>query len=310
MTLKGRVLLLCSLAVIAGYGSCGCVLFPHKAPPAAQPPQPDRQLAEAGREVVEYAGDVLAFVWGQGVEPFNEAVAQAHRSLSFIEALYGAPARRIPLVVRAPEPEAPAGVPAAAGASTPGAVHLEASTAADKSLDAGSKSLPDYRRRLSDWIDKVGAAAAQAAGTSAGPGRLLYWIGGIVLAVGIGIIILLKNTGLGLQVVAGGGVILGAGVVLDRYPWVLVLALVAGLALGGLALWRAHQGQKAETTVSALVKGVQRAPNAAAVKASIADVAAVSGTTAVVEDTVKAEKRRAGIVKQPADPNATQVLNG
>jgi len=123
-------------------------------------------------------------------------------------------------------------------------------------------------------------------------------LGGIVLAIWAG------KVWLGVGIAAGGGGLIATAFVLDAYPW---LPLVVLLALVGLGVWyvvdarfaeRARAAlSKTQTALSAVVRGVEAAPDEAqaAVKESIASAATASGDAVEVKRTITDAKAAAGV---------------
>ena len=127
---------------------------------------------------------------------------------------------------------------------------------------------------------------------------LMMLIGALALLAGIAVAIW-ANVKLGLGLAAGGGILIVTGWMFEAHPWLMLLAVLAGLGIAVWYLLDARAASKARAALETIVRGVEAAPNPAATKAAIAQAAAATGTTRTVEDVVTTTKRKARIPKAP-----------
>ena len=170
-----------------------------------------------------------------------------------------------------------------------------------KPFQAKGIKLPDFR---SDGMDLRGGGGSFSGGgmesirdvVRRGP-VLLCVIGGLAVLGGIVLAVWAKRVTLGLAVSGGGGALVAAGVLFEVYPWVLLIALAAALGVGVWWLVDAKFAGKAKAALSAIVRGVEAAPQEAqaAVKTSIAGAATATGQSAAVKDTISRAKAKAGV---------------
>jgi hypothetical protein len=94
---------------------------------------------------------------------------------------------------------------------------------------------------------KIGSASADAADLSAVTGEPLFWIGGVTIILGVGLLVASKYPGLNLTIPAGAGFwFIGAGVLIALLPFigqeVAKLVIPIGLLGGAVALaWYANK---------------------------------------------------------------------
>ena len=170
-----------------------------------------------------------------------------------------------------------------------------------KPFQAEGLKLPDFRN---DGMDLRGGGGSFSGGgmesitdvVRRGP-ILLCAIGGLAVLGGIVLAVWAKRVTLGLAVAGGGGGLIAAGVLFEVYPWVLLIALAAVLGVGVWWLVDAKFAGKAKSALSAIVRGVEAAPEDAqtAVKDSIASAATATGQYAAVKDTISQAKAKAGV---------------
>lgn len=120
----------------------------------------------------------------------------------------------------------------------------------------------------------------------------LVWVGIALIVAGILCWILLKMTTLGLSLVVAGGVLIAVGLLVQTYPWVLLVAFVVVLGIIGYFLYRAWKNGQIQAALTNIVKGVEKAPAdaAALVKASI-DGVGNDKTRQVTKNVVSSIKR-------------------
>jgi hypothetical protein len=124
--------------------------------------------------------------------------------------------------------------------------------------------------------------------------QTLYVLGALVIMAGAAIAFILKQVTLGIEVGATGAAIIGLGVLVDRYPWVFIVALALAAVAGAYVLYVSH---KAQATAAA---------STAALKATVAGVQAVLNTQPQpVADTVVTALRLAN--SQDTKATITQV---
>jgi hypothetical protein len=126
---------------------------------------------------------------------------------------------------------------------------------------------------------------------------LLCVIGALAVLAGIVLAVWAKRVVLGLAIAGGGGGLIAAGVLFEAYPWVLLIALAVVLGLGVWWVVDAKFAGKAKAALSAIVRGVEAAPDdaQAAVKDSIASAATATGQYSAVKDTITQAKNQAGV---------------
>jgi len=103
---------------------------------------------------------------------------------------------------------------------------------------------------------------------------VLYWIGGLVMAGGIAVVLIARDLRSGLVVMSGGAVIVGLGAVLDEYPWVTLVAVGLGLAGAVCYVWQRRQEVKA--TKAAAEAAAEAARQEQALHATVRAVESVS----------------------------------
>jgi hypothetical protein len=115
----------------------------------------------------------------------------------------------------------------------------------------------------------------------------IFMVAGLLGLITAGVYFYITKNWAKTLIIAGiAGVLIAVGVLLDRYPWVFVLALLAGAA--GLALW--FYIHRRDQALTAVVAGVENAPAdaASAVKNAIADaggsVPAVKAVISAIKD--------------------------
>jgi len=201
------------------------------------------------------------------------------------------PAAALPTPPRSTRIELPDGriVEAPAGHAVRVQVHRRPDSPARYTLDeqgeGRSVGIRGSGERITQSLDMETPQVNLGGGLSAKAGRALYsakiWVAsgtnvlmliGALLIAG-GIVVALKfNRGLGVAMAAAGGALVAVGVVVDRYPWVLVLGLVAVAGVGVWFIWDQRRKRRQEVTLAGVVTGVDAAPPEAAraVKDSIA----------------------------------------
>ena len=177
----------------------------------------------------------------------------------------------------------------------------EEATAQGAGIDAWNAPVPDVEA-LS--VDLPGGPSVSGGGLDMGSvleiaGKAgtqpLFWIGGITIAVGIGLGALLGQWMLGAAIGLAGAMIIAAGVLVERYPWVFALAFLAGLAVAVLTLWRAWKGGRTAATLRTVAAAVESIPEGIAVKKEISKITKAAGTKDLVKDTITAVKREADL---------------
>lgn len=128
-------------------------------------------------------------------------------------------------------------------------------------------------------------AAIQAAAANIRP---LYIIGGLAILAGV-IVGWLAGWGLGLAIAAAGGALLASAVLFDRYPWVALVAVAAGLAAAVWLIRDLRNGKLNGKVVQTLVPVIEANPE---IKSEIAKSEA---SDKQFRDQVKKVKRTAGL---------------
>jgi len=123
----------------------------------------------------------------------------------------------------------------------------------------------------------------------------LYWIGGLVMAAGVGVILLLKDMRSGLLVVAGGAMIAGLGALLNRYPWVTLVAGGIGALLAGFYIWQRWRAVREREALHTVVRAVEAAPEGGQVKKQV--LALAGNRETAISNTITAVKRSEGLKK-------------
>ncbi len=163
--------------------------------------------------------------------------------------------------------------------------------------------------RLPDYDGKDGSIGTTRGGSFLGGGLesavdvvrrgpiLLCVIGALAVLAGIVLAVWAKRVVLGLAVAGGGGGLIAAGVLFEAYPWVLLIGLAAVLGLGVWWIVDAKFAAKAKIALSAIVRGVEAAPEEAqaAVKESIGSAATASGQYTAVKETISQVKAKSGV---------------
>lgn len=112
------------------------------------------------------------------------------------------------------------------------------------------------------------------AAKAAGNGTTILLIGGLVIGVvGLVLILVFKQMWNGFVCLVAGGAVIATALLVQAYPWVLLVGAAAILVVVGWLLYRAYSSGKLEWAFGQVVSGVEAAPAdaGAEVKASIAD---------------------------------------
>jgi hypothetical protein len=132
-------------------------------------------------------------------------------------------------------------------------------------------------------------------------GSVLYWIGGLMIVVGIAVAFVLKQY-------LWGGVLAGAGLVLivvaatvEAYPWVWLIGLAVGIGVAAWYIYRVYKSGQTSATLETVVHGIESAgaSASAAVKNAIGSVAAYKGTGDKVKGVISKVKTDLGINPTP-----------
>lgn len=134
-----------------------------------------------------------------------------------------------------------------------------------------------------------GAAASLAGSSSWG----LVFVGGLAVAAGLVALLMWGQRTIGLGLSGGGAVLITVGVLVEQYPWVWLLAAVAGAV--GVVWWLldARAAQKARTALRAVVQAVDHgdANTKRAVKKSVESLAGVTRSTTIVRSEIERAKQ-------------------
>lgn len=124
---------------------------------------------------------------------------------------------------------------------------------------------------------------------------VLYVIGSICMVVGIVVVVLFKQVGLGFGVAGGGLVLVVVARALDKYPWVALLGLFVVLGFAALFLFRLWRERRQASTLSTIVEVIERAPYSESepIKEAVSLVSKANGNDKVVKDEVTRIKRAA-----------------
>jgi len=110
-------------------------------------------------------------------------------------------------------------------------MQLPAGTTGELSLTVnGYESLDTFTEMLSSW--KVNSAPVQ-----------LFVFGGIIVAVGVGLIIF-GMARLGVVCIGAGIALIACGVVINQYPWVFLIVVLLGLCIGAYFLYNQYKKKK------------------------------------------------------------------
>jgi hypothetical protein len=117
-----------------------------------------------------------------------------------------------------------------------------------------SEKFDSFTKILSSW--KVNSAPVQ-----------LFIFGGIIVAVGVGLIIFGMGR-LGAVAIGSGIALIACGVVINSYPWVFLIVVLLGLVIGGYFLYNQYKKKKIQGesedqfyTLERLVDLIARLPN-------------------------------------------------
>jgi len=94
----------------------------------------------------------------------------------------------------------------------------------------GSASLDSFTEMLSSW--KVNSAPVQ-----------LFVFGGIIVAVGVGLIIF-GMARIGVVCIGAGIALIACGVVINQYPWVFLIVVLLGLCAGTYFIYNQYKKKK------------------------------------------------------------------
>lgn len=121
--------------------------------------------------------------------------------------------------------------------------------------------------------------------------RPLYIIGGLCIVAGV-VVGWVAGWGLGFAIAGAGAALLAAAVLMDRYPWVVLLPAFAGAGVGVYLLVELYHGRSAREALSPIVQAIEATPplTAAAVKEKVAQFAGPA--QAKVKATVGSLKRK------------------
>lgn len=110
--------------------------------------------------------------------------------------------------------------------------------------------------------------------TGASGAQIVFWVAGIgLLVASAAAIFLLGNRPLGLTLGVSGGVVIVVGVLVESYPWVALLAVVAGLGVVVYLLWGDRLRGQYLKALTAVTGGIEGSPTAEAgvIKRSISE---------------------------------------
>lgn len=147
------------------------------------------------------------------------------------------------------------------------------------------------------WIEHDGQARAGGLSfegfplPSASEMKPLYLLGGLCIVAGV-IVGWLCGWGLGVAIAGAGVGLIATATLFDKYPWIALLPVVAGVAVGVWALVDLWRGKRAREALAPVVQAIESAPEWAgsAVKAKVAEFA--GSARARVKDTISATKRK------------------
>lgn len=126
---------------------------------------------------------------------------------------------------------------------------------------------------------------------SASEMKPLYLLGGLCIVAGV-VVGWLCGWGLGLALAGAGVGLIATATLFDKYPWIALLPVVAGVAVGVWALIDLWRGARAREALGTVAQAIEAAPAevGAVVKAKVAEFAGAAKTK--IKDTITAAKRK------------------
>ncbi len=136
--------------------------------------------------------------------------------------------------------------------------------------------------------DKGSSGDIESILKSAASGTMfLIGLGAIIVIVGV-ILIYFKNTKLAILAFVTGGIFIGVGLLVQTYPWVIIVAAAIGIGYLVWFIWNKKQEQKKALTLTTVVSAIENSSEDAQkeVKANVTKVAATDKNKAAVKDVV------------------------
>ena len=121
----------------------------------------------------------------------------------------------------------------------------------------------------------IGGTAAYAAKGLAAKGHMVLIFFGALCIIAGAVCMVYWDKKTGIYVAVAGLVLILAGVMFERYPWMALVIPLVGLGVVVYFWWKSRQGQRVKTALATVVAGVEKAPveHATPVKSAITETA-------------------------------------